>query len=154
MADGIIDISGMEAEISKLIDDLNKTQGAVDSETAKALSESGQIIVREQRRILSKRYPQLAGKIKLTKTATGKIYKVTAGYDTPTLREHPELLVIEFGRPGKSARRSKKTDKLGRKKGSFPQLTHIRAGYFVAKEAAVKHLQTRLLEIARSNFRG
>ena len=95
----------------------------------------------------------LIGLIRVRKDSSRKYYRLKIGYDSDAIQQHPELLVIEFGRPGKSARRSKLTDSLGRKKGDFPPMTpHIIPGFYLAKEEAAEHFRQRLLEAARRQW--
>lgn len=89
----------------------------------------------------------------MQKSSSKKYYKLKIGYDSEAIKQHPELLVIEFGRPGKSARRMKPTDSLGRKKGDFPpQTPHIIAGFIIAKDEAAGHFRDRMAEIARQKW--
>ncbi len=166
--DDFLDFSGFEAQITALISDLNKAVGDVNNASAGAAYNAAEIIRAEQARLLAKAvfkrdrkrhsYHYADGNlIKVTrdKQSAGKVFKLHIGYDTETLRQYPELLVIEFGRPGKSAKRSKPTDSRGRKKGDFPpQISHIRAGLFLAKEKAVKEFNENLYEIAKRDFTG
>ncbi len=95
----------------------------------------------------------LAALIKVRKISGKKYFLLGIGYDSDTIQQHPELLVIEFGRPGKSARRMKKTDTLGRKKGDFPPVTpHIIPGFYLGKQDAGEHFREKMLEIARRNW--
>lgn len=163
----MFDFSGMEAEISRLIDSLNRAVTDVENGTEEAALQAAEIIRDEQQRLFSKadfkrdkrshqynRANESLIKIKRDDRARGKVYKLRIGYDTETLRRYPELLVIEFGRPGKSRNRRSKKDKLGRKKGDFPaHISHIRAGFFLAKEKAVNTFNERLMEIVRNDFR-
>ncbi len=163
-----LEFSGMEAEITRLIDDLNRAKGEVDEATEGAAMNAADIIRKEQQRLFAKahfkrdkeghRYNNIGSgliSIKQDERAKGKVYKLRIGYDTETLRRYPELLVIEFGRPGKSRTRKKPTDKIGRKKGDFPaHVSHIRAGFFLAKDKAVNAFNEKLLEVAERNFRG
>ena len=175
-----IEFSGMEAEITRLIDDLNRAKNNVNEATEGAAMASADIIRKEQQRLFAKvhfkrdkeghRYNNIGSgliSIKQDERAKGKVYKLRIGYDTETLRRYPELLVIEFGRPGKSRNRKSltstvkrkgkngKTIKFTRKKGDFPaHVSHIRAGFFLAKDKAVNAFNEKLLEVAERNFRG
>lgn len=165
MAD-FINFSGMEAEISKLMDDMDAAKKEVEEAMPEAAMEAAEIIRAEQQRLLSKanfkrdkpnhQYNNVnGGLIKIMQDRTrNRRYKVKIGYDSETLRKYPELRVIEFGRPGKSARHSKKTDKLGRKKGEFPShISHIRAGFFLAKDKAADACNEKLMQAAKNAFR-
>lgn len=172
--DNLIDFDGnFQAQISALINDLNRMVRDVDTETASAANEAAEIIAKEQRRLFSKadfertkkghvyRYAD-SGLIKIfrDKKSSGKVYKLRIGYDTETLKKYPELIVIEFGRPGKSPRHSSKemwNKKLGKnvKKGNFPpHISHIRAGFALSKEDAVKRFEEKLFDIVKRDFNG
>ncbi len=154
-------------------------------------------IQQEQQRLLCKQFPQFASAIKITSEESGRAilsfsirrYKFKIGYDTETLREHPELLVIEFGRPGAIGahtkklktggaktitvtargkhgeytykrclrttalryRNGRKVDSLGRYIGDFPRsISHIRAGFYLAKEVAAKYYFNELYNVVKS----
>ena len=52
----------------------------------------------------------LASLIKVRQAQSKKYFRMASDKDSETIQQHPELLVIEFGRPGKSARRMKATE--------------------------------------------
>ena len=96
--------------------------------------------------------------IQISKKKIGKArIKAYVGFDTQTIKEYPELILIEFGRPGKSPRHSKTTDKLKRKKGSFPEaatVMPIRAGFNLAKESALAAYAQDMFDRAQQLFNG
>ncbi len=165
--DDFIVFSGMEAEISKLIEDLNHAKAEVNGSSESAAMSAAQIIQAEQQRLFNKAdfkrdkkghtYNRVnAGLIKISRDqrSKGKVYKLRIGYDAETLRKFPELYVIEFGRPGSTRNRRNSRDKLGRKKGNFPtHISHIRAGLFLAKDKAINAFNEKLMEIVLHNFR-
>ena len=152
------DFQGFQGQINALAEKLDRMSEDVSAEAESAAKEAAEIIAREQRRLLSKALfrehkADLIGLIRVRKDSSRKYYRLKIGYDSDAIRQHPELLVIEFGRPGKSARRSKLTDSLGRKKGDFPPMTpHIIPGFYLAKEEAAEHFRQRLLEAARRQW--
>ena len=152
------DFQGFQGQINALAEKLDRMSEDVSAEAESAAKEAAEIIAREQRRLLSKalfreRKADLIGLIRVRKDSSRKYYRLKIGYDSDAIQQHPELLVIEFGRPGKSARRSKLTDSLGRKKGYFPPMTpHIIPGFYLAKEEAAEHFRQRLLEAARRQW--
>lgn len=152
------DFQGFQGQINALVEKLDRMSEDVSAEAESAAKEAAEIIAREQRRLLSKALfrehkADLIGLIRVRKDSSRKYYRLKIGYDSDAIRQHPELLVIEFGRPGKSARRSKLTDSLGRKKGDFPPMTpHIIPGFYLAKEEAAEHFRQRLLEAARRQW--
>ena len=152
------DFAGMQMQVNELISRLDKMSDDVDEGAVQAAQEAAEIIAKEQRRLLSQavfreRKADLVSLIKVRQAQSKKYFRLAIGYDSAAIQQHPELLVIEFGRPGKSARRSKLTDSLGRKKGDFPPMTpHIIPGFYLAKEEAAEHFRQRLLEAARRQW--
>lgn len=152
------DAEGFEKQVTELIIKLDRMAEDVDANALEAAKESAEIIAREQKRLLSAAdfaHPtaNIAGLIRVTQNKRSKYYRLSIGYDSEAIKQHPEVLVIEFGRPGKSARRISPTDAIGRKKGQFPpQTPHIVAGYLLAKDEAVQHFHDRMLEIARRRW--
>jgi len=160
MADEIFDLgfSGMQMELDKLILALDRMSDDVDGNALQAMEESAEIIAAEQKRLLAaahfrKPTADLASLIRVHKAKNKRYYHLRIGYDSEAIHEHPELLVIEFGRPGKSARRSGKTDSLKRKKGDFPPVTpHIRAGLDLSKDKAAANFRDKIMEIVRRRW--
>lgn len=152
------DFQGFQAQITALVNTLEKMAQDVDEGAVQAAQESAEIIAKEQRRLLSQAQfkenkSDLVGLIKVQRAKSKKYFRLAIGYDSAALQQHPELFVIEFGRPGKSARRMKATDSKGRKKGDFPPVTpHIIPGFYLGKEDAGEHFRQRLLEIARRRW--
>lgn len=160
MAEDIFDL-GLERfqqQINLLVRDLDQMSRAVESGAVAAAEESAEMIAAEQKRLLSAasfrdKTADLAALITVKQSRSKKYYRLNIGYDSAAIKAHPEVLVIEYGRPGKSARRMKSTDKLGRKKGDFPpQTPHIKPGFILAKDKAAGHFRDRLLEIARRKW--
>lgn len=160
MSNDVFDLGfeGMQTQINQLVSALDRMDKSVNEGALQAAQESAEIIAREQKRLLSAAnfaHPKadLQGLIKVQKSSSKKYYKLKIGYDSKAIKQHPELLVIEFGRPGKSARRMKPTDSLGRKKGDFPpQTPHIIAGFTLAKDEAAGHFCDRMARIAQEQW--
>lgn len=155
------------AQINDLIGDLSGMSADLEAESETAAMRAANVIASEQRRIFAKAhfkrtktkhvYKNVGGDlIKISRAKAGKAQvKLCVGFDTETLREYPELLIIEFGRPGKSPRHSGDTDKLGRKKGDFPEratVMPIRVGFELAKEDALKAYADDMLDKAEELF--
>lgn len=156
-------------QINSLIGDLTDMQREMTAESDVALDKAAAVIAAEQRRIFAQanflrdkknhvyKYAD-SSLIRVTKKKLGRAkIKAYIGFDTPTLEAYPELILVEFGRPGKSARRSKDTDKNGRKKGDFPQyatVMPIRAGFNLAKESALAAYKDDMLNRAAELWRG
>ena len=147
-----------QQQIDLLVRDLDQMSDAVEAGAIDAANEAAEMIAAEQKRLLSaanfrNKTTDLAALIKVRKFNSKKYYRLNIGYDSETIKAHPEVLVIEYGRPGKSARRMKSTDSLGRKKGDFPpQTPHIKPGFILAKDKAAEHFRDRLLEIAQRKW--
>lgn len=156
-------------QINSLIGDLTNMQREMTAESDIALDKAAAVIAAEQRRIFAQANFLRNKKNHVYKFADSSLIRVTKkklgrakikayiGFDTPTLKAYPELILVEFGRPGKSARHSKNTDKNGRKKGDFPQyatVMPIRAGFNLAKESALAAYAEDMFNKARELFTG
>ena len=152
------DIDGFQAEIQRLVSDLDGMGRDADQGALQAMQEAAEMIASEQKRLLAaapfrERTTDLSALIKVVRSDTKKYKRLRIGYDSEAIKQHPEVLVVEFGRPGKSARRMKPTDSLGRKKGEFPpQTPHITAGFFLAKEKAAAHFREKMMEIVQRRW--
>lgn len=155
------------AQINDLIGDLSGMSAELETESEIAAMSAANVIASEQRRIFAKAhfergnekhvYKNVSGDlIRIARQKAGKAQvKMRVGFDTETLREYPELLIIEFGRPGKSARCSGDKDKLGRKKGDFPEkatVMPIRVGFELAKEETMQAYADDMLDKAEELF--
>ena len=151
-------LDGLRAQVEALVRDLDRMSDAVEAGAIDAAVESAQMIATEQKRLLSAanfkhKTADLASLIKVKQSKGKRYFRLNIGYDTEAIKAHPEVLVIEYGRPGKSARRMSKKDSLGRKKGDFPpQTPHIKPGFILAKDKAAEHFRDSLLEIAKQKW--
>lgn len=156
-------------QINAFIGDLTSMQREMTAESEIALEKAAEVIAAEQRRIFAQANFKRTKKNHVYKNASESLIRITKkqlgraklkayiGFDTPTLKEYPELILVEFGRPGKSARHSKGTDKLGRKKGDFPAaatVMPIRAGFNLAKESALAAYAEDMFDRAEEIFNG
>ncbi len=155
-------------QLTQLCGDLSGMQAEINTASGNAAEAAAKTIQAEQRRVFAKaNFERDKKKSRTYKNAGGDLIaiyksnpkrgmsKFEIGYDTRTLRVYPELLVIEFGRPGKSPGRSKNTDKLGRKKGKFPEaatVMPIRTGFELAKEKAFKAYSENMLDKVQRQF--
>lgn len=159
-------MNDLSTQIMDLIGDNQRLISEVEAESPEAAQEAAEIIAGEQRRILSQanferdkpkhKYNNIGAGVIGVKRAQGLKHRVVfeSGFDTDTLRLYPELIEIEFGRPGKSPRYSGITDKKGRKKGNFPaQVMPVRMGFQAAKEKAFKHYSELLLNKVSEIYR-
>lgn len=155
------------AQITELMGDLSAMSAEINAESEQAAQKAALIIRDHQTRIFAKAHFKrdkashvyrnaVGGLITVTKRKIGKVRtKMLVGFDSETLREYPELLMIEFGRPGKSARHSKVTDSRGRKKGKFPEeavVMPIRVGFEAAKEQALAVYSEDMLDKTEKLF--
>ncbi len=140
---------------------MSAMQAQINEVSEEAAMRAAKVIQREQERVFNKASFKRDKRSHIYKNANAGLitikmqkvhpsrFKVEVGFDTPTLRAYPELLEIEFGRPGKSPRYSKKTDKLKRKKGVFPEaavVMPIRAGFQLAKDEAYGEYDEQMTE--------
>ncbi len=155
------------AQLTELMGDLSAMSAEINAESEQAAQKAALIIRDHQTRIFAKAHFKRdkashvyknagGGLITVTKRKIGKVRtKMLVGFDGETLREYPELLMIEFGRPGKSARHSKATDIRGRKKGKFPEeavVMPIRVGFEAAKEQALAVYSENMLDKTEKLF--
>lgn len=156
-------------QINSLIGDLTSMQREMTEESDRALDKAAEVIAESQRRIFAHAYFMRDKKnhvyryadsslITVSKKKLGRAkIKAYIGFDTETIREYPELIVIEFGRPGKSDRHSGSTDKNGHKKGNFPEaatVMPIRVGLNLAKESALAVYADAMFNRAAELWRG
>lgn len=171
----IFGMNDLSTQIMDLIGDNQRLISEVEAESPKAAQESAEIIAGEQRRILSQanferdkpkhKYNNIGAGVIGVKMAQGLKHRVVfeSGFDTDTLSAYPELIEIEFGRPGKSPRYSgemeskvAKGHKKLRRKGVFPekaQVMPVRMGFQAAKEKAFKHYSELLLNKVSEIYR-
>lgn len=160
-------------QINALIGDLTSMQREMTAESEIALDKAAEVIVAEQRRIFAQAHFKREEKrvykyandslIRVTKKKLGRAkLKAYIGFDTETLKAYPELILVEFGRPGKSpkhsgtkTRRTKKRESV--EKGDFPAaatVMPIRAGFNLAKESALAAYAEDMFNRAAEIFRG
>lgn len=157
------------AQIDNFIEDLNVMQREIFEENATAIGNAAETIMNEQRRIFAKanflrskkkhQYKHVNGSlINTTIKRSGRAkLKAYIGFDTDTLREYPELILVEFGRPGISPKHSQSTDKLGRKKGDFPEaatVMPIRAGFWLARNTALAIYAEKMFKFVQGFWNG
>lgn len=172
----IFGMNDLSTQIMDLIGDNQRLISEVEAASPEAARQSAEIIAGEQRRILSHanfkrdkpnhKYNNVNGsviKVIAERSGKSKTSVFAAGFDTDTLRLYPELIEIEFGRPGKSPRYSgemeskvAKGHKKLRRKGVFPekaQVMPVRMGFQAAKEKAFKHYSELLLNKVSEIYR-
>lgn len=156
----------LEKRRAEYLSDYNKRIGAYNSRLSELTEKRDELYSR--RSPLLVKMSGLPRQIEEMRKQRNKLQAECAeiGYDSAAIKAHPEVLVIEYGRPGKSARRMspvqknfkmtrgrKKVKVSGRRKGKFPpQTPHIKPGFILAKDKAAGHFRDRLLEIARRKW--
>lgn len=135
-------------DIQDMINALDVMDDAVNERAASSIREGAEIIVQEQRRLISgrsKKLPELikAGKARVSKE--GK-YTVACGYDTEAIKEGFEGLIMEFGRPGKS---SGGVDKKGRRIGKVTPTPHIFRAVDNKGDEATSHVVNSVSEVIK-----
>ncbi len=154
-------------QLTRLCGDLSGMQAEINAASEAAAEAAAKVIQQEQERVFKKahfkrtkkrhRYQNAnEGLITISKRKLNSSrFRLAVGFDTPTLKAYPELVMIEFGRPGKSPEHSKNTDKLGRKKGKFPEaatVMPIRTGFELAKEKAFRAYSENMLDKVQRQF--
>lgn len=168
MSEEYITMDGLSDQITQFLIALDDMGAAVDGALQETAAECAGMIQAEQRRLLATKHPDLVNFVQCHTRTRGKNYvRYSIGYTSAVIKEHFELLIIEFGRPGKSSRcageMQKKPYKYKRKdgteasvirrKGDFPtSISHIRAGYDIAAGKAADALNNKLADIAASRF--
>ena len=112
------------------------------------LQEAAEQLQAEQKRILSTAPSEgirsLASDLSIwkdnRKPANAKV-SYRAGYSDDKISKSIKYFVIEYGRPGK---RGKSKDKLGRKIGRVQPFSHIRAAWFLKRDAINKYIAQRV----------
>lgn len=151
-------IDGLEEDIKKTLKQLNKMEKAFKSEACKkAVEEAAPILLEEEKQQL-KRVTNY-GKFKALNPSwlTSKTYQYAnghwiaqCGYPTEIIEKHPEVVIVEFGKPGHGKKAIKKhgKDKIGRKIGVVQPRPHIRTALFSKKDEINKKILNVLLDEA------
>lgn len=151
-------MNGLEEDIKKTLTQLNKMEKAFKSEVCKkAVEEAAPILLEEEKRQLQS--VTNYGKFKKLNPSwlKSKIYQYAnghwiaqCGYPTEIIEKHPEVVIVEFGKPGHAKRVAKKhgIDKIGRKIGVVQPRPHIRAALFNKKDEINQKITNVLLSEA------
>lgn len=137
----------INAQMQSLIKSVDMMSDEIANSVSAIMREGGEIIANEQRRLISGKSSKLAALIKV-----GKIYAtkkgnatVSTGYDGEAIKEAPEGVILEFGRP--SGKRT--VDKKGRKIGKMGAANHIRRGFDNKKDEAAQIAVNKLDEVLK-----
>lgn len=151
-------MSGLEEDIKKTLTQLNKMEKAFKSEVCKkAVEEAAPILLEEEKQQLQR--VANYGKFKFLNPSwiKSKLYQYAnghwiaqCGYPTEIIEKHPEVVIVEFGKPGHAKRAAKKNgiDKIGRKIGVVQPRPHIRAALFNKKDEINQKITNVLLSEA------
>lgn len=142
----------LKKNAEKLAEDFGKLDDQFGKRIVKeVLEEAGQIFLEEQKRLLSQapnsnKIAKFADwlKVWIIETKTG--WRVEVGYPTAVIRNHIEVMITEFGRPGAKGLKKGGKDSKGRKIGKVEPYSHIRASMFLKKEAVMEEVRRRLEE--------
>lgn len=142
-----IEVDYSKMDIKQLINQLYKLdKQAVNQIMPEVMQAVGNELLDEEKRIINGKYPQFSDKLSVMNEHTGKLWRVKAGYSTEVINSNIEVLITEFGRPGKKARKKGGKDSKGRKIGAIEPYPHIRAALINKKEQVLKLAEKMLLE--------
>lgn len=138
----------VELDIRHMINALDVMDAEVNERVTTSFREGAEIIVQEQRRLISGRSSKLPGLLKVGKSVVSKngTYSVTIGYDTDAINEGFEGLIMEFGRPGKQ---SKGVDTLGRQIGKVTPTPHVFRAVDNKGDEAAYHVIDSVAEVIK-----
>lgn len=168
-------MNDVTTQIMDLIGDELKAVAEVEALSPQAAEESANIIAAEQRRIFANapfkrdkpkhQYNNIGAAVIHVVQGKELRHRVVfeSGFTSEDIEKYPELIEIEFGRPGLTPRYSggmeskvAKGHKKLRRKGVFPeyaQVMPVRAGFQTAKEKAFRHYAKRLLDKTSEIYR-
>lgn len=150
---GYIDLGldGLQRDIQALDEKFRKMDKAVQDRIAnEVIAEAGQIFLEEQKRLLAAapnpKTRKFADWLKVWTYKNKSGWRVQVGYPTEVIREHIEVLITEFGRPGTKGIKKGGKDSRGRKIGKIEPYSVIRASMFLKKEDVMKEVERRFYE--------
>lgn len=142
-----IEVDYSKMDIKQLINQLDKLdKHAVNQIMPEVMQAVGNELMDEEKRIINSKYPQFSDKLSIMTEHTGKLWRVKAGYSTEVIKSNIEVLITEFGRPGKKTRKKGGKDSKGRTIGVVQPYPHIRAALINKKEQVLKLAEKMLLE--------
>ena len=140
-----VDLSGMDLDgLIRELDNLDKS--ATTEIMPEVMQAVGQELLNEEKRIINGKSPQFADKLSVMQEHSGKVWRVKAGYSSQVIADNIEVLITEFGRPGKRGRKNGGRDSLGRKIGVIQPYPHIRAAYITKKEKCLQLAEKLFME--------
>ena len=141
----VFSLGNIQDDIRAMLRAVEDMEKAAKGETVREIMlDAGKILSDEQKRILGQKenYSKLCDLITVKCKKEKGTWKVMCGYQTEAIKEHFEVLIIEFGRPGKKG----STDKRGRKIGVVQPYSHIRAAMFTKGTALKEYIAQRLFD--------
>lgn len=150
-----ISFYGLERGIQDLYRKIKKLDEKMYSgHTNDILYETGDILVAEQCRILAQHpvYSKLQPLIRRWTKETRYGRHLYVGYPSFIVKEHIEVMIIEFGRPGShfaGGKNIEQKDKIGRKIGAVQPYSHIRAAWALKKDVVYAFMKKRIIEEAK-----
>ena len=161
MSDDFIDMNHAElmrqlADFDSMLAKMDKSVSSEISETV--IKEAAVQLHNEQKRLLSvaptEGIRRLADDLSVwkdnSKPAPCKV-SYRAGYSSDKISKSIKPFVIEYGRPGK---KNKAKDSKGRRIGRIQPYSHIRAAWFINKDAINKFIARRLDEEIQRRWKG
>ena len=161
MSDDFIDMN--HAEIMRQLADFDRKLAQMDEKVSneiaeKVIKEAANKLHSEQKRILSgaptEGIRRLADDLSVWKDnsrpAPRKV-SYRAGCSDDKINKSIKYFVIEYGRPGK---KNKAKDSKGRRIGRIQPYSHIRAAWFINKDAINKFIAGRLDEEIQRRWKG
>ncbi len=140
-----LDLTQMDIrQLIRELDELDKK--ACNQFMPEVMQAVGNELLNEEKRIINSKYPQFSDKLSIMTEHTGKSWRVKAGYSTDVIKNNIEVLITEFGRPGKKARKKGGIDSKGRKIGVVQPYPHIRTALVNKKERVLKLAEKMLIE--------
>ena len=137
-------MDGLQEQISATIKQLDEMGKEIKDNVCKeAVTKAAPVLLDEEIRLLQKapnfpRFKAISPSMLMSRVYKNKdgAYIAQCGYNTETIEQHIEVLILEFGRPGNGKRSVKKggIDKIGRKIGVVQPYSHIRAAMYNKKD--------------------
>lgn len=137
-----------QKDLNKLDEKLKRIDEKQKDEIAQqVLSDVSQVFLAEQKRLLrsapNPAYHRFADWLQVWIYKNKSGWRLQVGYPTDVIKEHIEVLIAEFGRPGAKGLKKGGKDSKGRKIGKIEAYSHIRASMFLKREEVMAEVQRR-----------
>lgn len=142
-------VDEFEKKTALLTEDFAKIEKKLREEISKeVLEEAAQVFLNEQKAIISQKYPQYVKWLTVWTKKSKNGYRLYVGYTN--VKDHLEVMITEFGRPGARGGKKGGKDSLKRKIGKVEPFPHIRASKILKQdefnEKLAQLLEKRLAE--------